>query len=139
MRIAIVNDLKLAVEVLRQSVLRIPGTEVAWIAEDGRQAIERCAQDRPDVVLMDMQMPEMSGLEATMQIRREEANSGRRVPIVALTANTTPEDRQSCLHAGMDEVLPKPVSIPRLRAMLAKLDPTAQNPLSGPPKAQGEP
>ncbi len=65
-------------------------------------------------------MPEMSGLEAAAQIRREESNTGARIPIVALTANTTPEDRRSCLHAGMDEVLPKPVSIPRLRAMLAQ-------------------
>ena len=68
-----------------------------------------------------MQMPEMSGLEAAAQIRREESNSERRIPIVALTANTTPEDRLACLHAGMDDVLPKPVSIPRLRAMLQKL------------------
>jgi CheY-like chemotaxis protein len=67
-----------------------------------------------------MQMPEMSGLEAAAHIRRIEANSDRRMPIVALTANTTLEDRQACLHAGMDDVLPKPVSVPRLRATLAR-------------------
>lgn len=82
MRIAIVNDLKLAVEVLRQSVLRIPGTEVAWIAEDGRQAIERCAQDRPDVVLMDMQMPVMDGAIATREIMHRTP-----CPIIVVTAS----------------------------------------------------
>ena len=69
---------------------------------------------------MDMQMPEMSGLEAAAAIRRSESGSGQRIPIIALTANTTPEDRHACMHAGMDEVLSKPVSIPRLRAVLAK-------------------
>jgi CheY-like chemotaxis protein len=69
---------------------------------------------------MDMQMPEMSGLEAAAEIRRNESSGTTRTPIIALTANTTPEDRLACMHAGMDEVLPKPVSIPRLRAVLAQ-------------------
>ncbi len=123
---------------LIERILQRDGHEVT-IAENGRVCCELWSRGAFDVVLMDMQMPEMSGLEATMQIRREEANSGRRVPIVALTANTTPEDRHACLHAGMDEVLPKPVSIPRLRAMLAKLDPSSPNPLAGPAQGQGEP
>ncbi|MBL8737578.1 MAG: response regulator [Planctomycetes bacterium] len=109
---------------LIERILQRDGHAVT-IAENGRICCELWAKDHFDLVLMDMQMPEMSGLEATMHIRRQEANSGQRVPIVALTANTTPEDRQSCLHAGMDEVLPKPVSIPRLRAMLAQFGTTA--------------
>jgi signal transduction histidine kinase/DNA-binding response OmpR family regulator len=123
---------------LIERILQRDGHEVT-IAENGRVCCELWSRGAFDVVLMDMQMPEMSGLEATMQIRREEANSGRRVPIVALSANTTPEDRHACLHAGMDEVLPKPVSIPRLRAMLAKLAPSSPNPLAGPTQGRGEP
>ena len=119
MRIAIVNDLKLAVEVLRQSVLRIPGTEVAWIAEDGRQAIERCEQDRPDVVLMDMQMPGVDGLEATRRIRA--AGVAIAQPwIVALTANAFDRDREACLAAGMDDFVAKPFRQETLRQALER-------------------
>ncbi|HEX6811204.1 MAG TPA: ATP-binding protein [Planctomycetota bacterium] len=89
------------------------------IAENGRICCEMFATEPFDLILMDMQMPVMSGLEATTSIREQEGDSGSRVPIIALTANTTPEDRRSCLQAGMDEVLPKPVSVPLLRTLLA--------------------
>ncbi len=105
---------------LIERILQRDGHRVT-MADNGRICCELWQRGDFDLVLMDMQMPEMSGLEATACIRRDEANSGRRVPIIALTANTTPEDHRSCLHAGMDEVLPKPVSIQRLRGLLAKL------------------
>jgi CheY-like chemotaxis protein len=91
------------------------------VAENGLEALRALEQGTFDVVLLDVQMPEMSGLEAAAWIRREESNSNHRVPIVALTANTTAEDRLACLHAGMDDVLPKPVSVPRLRETLARI------------------
>lgn len=81
MRIAIVNDLKLAVEVLRRAVATIPGATVAWIAEDGKQAVEKCAQDRPDIILMDMIMPVMNGVEATKRIM-----AATPCPILVVTA-----------------------------------------------------
>jgi CheY-like chemotaxis protein len=82
---------------------------------------------------MDVQMPEMSGIEAAAWIRREERTSTSRTPILALTANTTIEDRNACLHAGMDDVLPKPVSIQRLRAALRQISPRPEPtvPLTG--------
>lgn len=68
MRIAIVNDVQIAVTALKSVVLSIPGCSVAWIAKDGQEAVERCLRDRPDLVLMDLLMPVMDGVEATRQI-----------------------------------------------------------------------
>jgi CheY-like chemotaxis protein len=77
------------------------------VAEDGLAAVEMAAKNRYDLILMDMQMPRMDGLEATRQIRS--AGPGNAVPIVAMTANAFAEDRLRCLEAGMDDFLTKPV------------------------------
>jgi two-component system response regulator WspF len=71
MRIGIVNDLALAREVLRRVVASVPGYAVAWTAEDGDEAVTKAAADRPDVILMDLIMPRMNGVEATRQIMRQ--------------------------------------------------------------------
>jgi CheY-like chemotaxis protein len=109
---------------LIERLLQRDGHEVT-VAENGRVCCELFTGSEFDVVLMDMQMPEMSGIEATQEIRRLETESGGHVPIVALTANTTPEDRDSCLTAGMDDVLSKPVSVPKLRSMLSRFGPAS--------------
>src|SRR4051794_36887392 len=74
---------------------------VVVTAEDGRQAIAAFAPNRFDVVLMDLLMPELDGIEATRMIRAREPE-GSRVPIVALTARSAPGDRERCEAAGMD-------------------------------------
>lgn len=71
MRIAIVNDMVMAVECLRRAVVSSPEHEIAWIAVNGAEAVEKCRADRPDLILMDLYMPEMDGAEATRQIMRE--------------------------------------------------------------------
>jgi CheY-like chemotaxis protein len=75
----------------------------------GKEALERLDRDRFDVILMDVQMPEMGGLEATGIIRQREAGTGQHVWIVAMTAHTMQGDRDECLNAGMDTYIAKPV------------------------------
>jgi two-component system sensor histidine kinase/response regulator len=80
----------------------------------GASAVDAVARGGFDLVLMDVQMPEMDGLEATAIIRRSEETSGRRVPIIALTANAMTGDREACLAAGADGYLAKPISSKKL-------------------------
>jgi CheY-like chemotaxis protein len=77
-------------------------------------AVERAAQEPFDMILMDVQMPEMGGLEATAAIRTHEEGTGRHVPIVALTARAMAGDREQCLAAGMDAYVSKPVKADEL-------------------------
>jgi len=97
------------------------GFRVACV-DDGARAVQRIeAGERPDLVLMDCQMPEVDGFEATRRIRRWEQAHGRaRLPIVALTAGAYAEDRERCLDAGMDDFLTKPLDDAALGAALAR-------------------
>jgi signal transduction histidine kinase/DNA-binding response OmpR family regulator len=91
----------------------------ADVAVDGHEALNATMATRYDVILMDVQMPGMDGLEATRRIRRWEAESGTPpVRIVALTANALAGDRDLCLKAGMDDYLSKPIHLEALRAAL---------------------
>ena len=89
------------------------GHQVTMVG-NGRLAVERAISEPFDVILMDVQMPEMSGLEATAAIRAHEQGTGRHVPIVALTARATAGDREQCLAAGMDGYVSKPLRAPEL-------------------------
>ena len=87
------------------------------LATNGLEALEQWRQGDFDLILMDVQMPEMTGLQATMQIRREEA-AGARIPIVAMTASAMSEERDRCLAAGMDDFISKPVSYRIIEEMI---------------------
>ncbi len=103
---------KLAVQLLERDGHRVQ------VADNGREAVAMAFQGSFDLILMDVQMPELSGLDATRMIRRRESTNGRRVPIVALTAHAMSEDRQRCLDSGMDDYLAKPIDTRQLREVL---------------------
>ncbi|MFY9343350.1 MAG: response regulator [Planctomycetota bacterium] len=98
------------------------------VAGNGAQALAACQSVAYDLVLMDCQMPELDGFEATRRIRALEAGDGRRVPIIALTASAMRGDREACFAAGMDDYLAKPVQFSELARTVAKWLPAAGSP-----------
>jgi|GEM_PF-1952909 len=94
---------------------------VVDVAEDGLEALAKVAAGEYDVVLMDVQMPRCDGLEATLAIRAsEQARGTPRLPVIALTANAMEDDRRRCLEAGMDGLIPKPLTLEALQTALSQ-------------------
>ena len=99
------------------------------VAANGRKAIEALEKEPFDLVLMDLQMPQMGGLEATALIRQKEKDPHKRIPIIAMTAHAMKGDREECLAAGMDGYITKPLDAPLLFDAIENLH-------SGPPQLQ---
>jgi len=93
------------------------------VVPNGRQALDAVSRERYDLVLMDIQMPEMDGFETAAAIRAREDSSGARLPIIALTAHAMTGDRERCLAAGMDGYVSKPLRAPELMDAIAQLLP----------------
>ncbi|HTV75297.1 MAG TPA: response regulator [Candidatus Acidoferrales bacterium] len=109
----------------------------AHTVENGAEAVAAAAQGTYDIILMDCQMPELDGFEATRAIRRAELHTGAHIPIVAMTANALEGERNVCLAAGMDDYLSKPVQLLELRAMLERFLPLPENDRLTSASAQG--
>jgi len=90
------------------------------VAENGRAALDRWTSDSFDLILMDLQMPEMDGFEATRRIREREQDTGGHIPIVAMTAHAMQGDRERCLKAGMDSYVAKPIRQQELHQALTE-------------------
>jgi len=116
-RVLLAEDNAVNQEIARNMLIRL-GCGVEAV-NDGLQAIEAVRRERYDLVLMDCNMPNCDGYDATVEIRRlERGRGGRHAPIVALTANVMPGDRKRCLAAGMDDYLPKPLRQEDLKTVL---------------------
>ena len=109
---SIVNQ-KLAVAMLKKL-----GHEVA-IANNGKEALEAIKQSVFDLVLMDIQMPELDGYETVRQLRKDETDE--RLPVIALTANAMRTDREACLQAGMDAYVSKPIRLKKLAEIIQEV------------------
>jgi two-component system sensor histidine kinase/response regulator len=99
----------------------------AILVENGQQAVEMFNPDTIDIILMDVQMPEMDGFEATRKIRKIEEQNGGHIPIIAMTAYATEGDRERCLAAGMDDYVSKPISAVKLFKAIEALIPAEKS------------
>ena len=119
LRVLLVEDTPVN-QKLASMLLRKQGCSVT-LAEDGQQAVAAIARETFDVVLMDLQMPNMDGIEATQCVRaREQAEGLAHLPIIALTANVLASDREHCMDAGMDDFITKPFKADEMTTILLK-------------------
>jgi CheY-like chemotaxis protein len=109
-KILLVEDNEMNRDMLSRRLTR-QGFEVV-VAVDGQQAVTMASAEMPDLILMDMSLPVMDGLEATRHVKA--APTTRSIPVIALTANALVEDRERALAAGCDDFDTKPVELPRL-------------------------
>ena len=111
MKVLIVDDEDIICEWLQFCISQNPVCQLAGVAHNGREALEVFRASQPDLVLTDIKMPVMDGLEATRRIRASGHPRARSIPILALTANGLEEDNREILEAGMNERLSKPLSV----------------------------
>jgi signal transduction histidine kinase/HPt (histidine-containing phosphotransfer) domain-containing protein len=123
---------------LAQRVLEKHGHRVVAV-DNGRAALGLLESERVDLVLMDVQMPRMDGLETTVALRTRERGTGSRVPVVALTAHAMAGDRERCLQAGMDGYLTKPIRPAALLETIGRLCPRAAEGAEATTAAPAEP
>ena len=105
---------------LAQKLLKKMG-HVVDLAGNGREAVDAFSRAAFDVILMDVQMPEMDGFAATLAIREKEKADGGHTPIIAMTAHAMKGDREKCLDAGMDGYVSKPIQVPKLAEVIESL------------------
>jgi len=118
--ILIAEDNRMNTMLITALLRKMVPAAVITVAVNGVEAVAMFKTGAPDLILMDVQMPEMDGLEATRRIREAEGRRGRSTPIVALTAGAVKEERERCLAAGMDEFLTKPIERDRLTEVLSR-------------------
>ena len=119
--VMICDDIKEIRDNLKQMIDSQEDMKVVSMAETAEEAIRSAREKRPDVILMDVQMPVMNGYDATKTIRSLDREDAKEVPIIAMTANAFTEDRIRAKEAGMDEHIAKPVDAKLLVKVIYKL------------------
>jgi len=119
LRILLVEDNAIN-QILAQRLVQMRGDQIV-VANNGHEALAALERERFDLILMDVQMPEMSGIEVTQAIRRKEKDTREHIPIIATTASAMKEDRERCLGAGMDAYISKPIDRDLLFETIAML------------------
>ena len=118
--ILVVEDVEMNLLLIKTIIKKtLPGARFLE-AYDGREAVKIYQSDDPDIIFMDVQMPIMDGLEATMAIRKLEEKTGKHTPIIALTARALKGESEKCIEAGMDDFLAKPINQSNLSNILKK-------------------
>ena len=112
----VILNMLLVTTILKQIIPQVRILE----AKNGKDAVNVTISNNPDLILMDIQMPEMSGLEATAEIRQYEKSKNRRIPIIAITAGAVKGEKERCFEADMDDFLTKPIDRDSLRKILEK-------------------
>ncbi|RYJ44812.1 response regulator [Flavobacterium beibuense] len=102
----------------REILMKVVPDAKLVIVENGKEAVEKYQTENPNLIFMDIQMPEMSGLDATKKIREIEKLNGAHIPIIALTARVLNGERETCLEQGMDDYLSKPVVLDKVKGIV---------------------
>lgn len=134
-KVLIAEDVPMNMIMIRAMLSQMLPNAEFFEAVDGFQAVEQFSKTALDLIFMDVQMPEMDGLEATIKIRSLEKYSDKHIPIVALTAGAFKEEQEKCIASGMDDFLTKPVDSVKLKAALEKyLTEKTEMPVNGKPE-----
>ena len=120
MKVIICDDQAIVRDGLELLLKLEDGIDVIGVAQDGAEAVQLAARELPDLVLMDLHMPELDGFAATRLIRAAQLPLVQSLPIIAVTANAMDGDREKCLQAGMNEYISKPVDRIELLSMIER-------------------
>jgi len=119
-KILVAEDVFLNMVLIKAMLSELGFTNEIMEAKNGIEAVEKYQQERPDLILMDVHMPELDGIRATKKIREIESITGSKVPIIALTAGALKDEKEKCFANGMNDFLSKPLTPEKLMAMLNK-------------------
>lgn len=119
-RILIAEDIEMNMMMIKALLGQLHPETTIIEASNGIEAVDHYKNKQLDIIFMDVQMPQMDGIQASLAIRKIEETSGRHIPIIALTAGALKEEKEACLSAGMDDFLSKPIDIEALKKVLQK-------------------